>query len=98
MPPPDSSAPSAAPQPAELVPRGPRAYVLWFFFVLCGFLFAWGSPQRDFWGADETLSASVARTMEETGSWLVPRLAGQPHLGVPPLSYWLAATLHALTG
>jgi len=33
----------------------------------------------------------IAREMVETGDWLVPRLAGVPHLDKPPLSYWVAA-------
>ena len=33
----------------------------------------------------------VAREMVASGDWLVPHLAGVPHLHKPPLSYWAAA-------
>jgi 4-amino-4-deoxy-L-arabinose transferase len=33
----------------------------------------------------------IAREMVATGDWLVPCLAGVPHLDKPPLSYWAAA-------
>ncbi|NLF38549.1 hypothetical protein GX586_03845 [bacterium] len=32
-----------------------------------------------------------ARTMVETGDWLVPRLAGEPYYSKPPLMYWMIA-------
>jgi 4-amino-4-deoxy-L-arabinose transferase-like glycosyltransferase len=33
----------------------------------------------------------VAREMQASGNWLVPQLAGVPHLEKPPLAYWAAA-------
>jgi 4-amino-4-deoxy-L-arabinose transferase-like glycosyltransferase len=33
----------------------------------------------------------VAREMHASGDWLVPHLAGVPHLEKPPLAYWAAA-------
>lgn len=33
----------------------------------------------------------IAREMTASGGWLVPHLAGVPHLQKPPLSYWAAA-------
>jgi 4-amino-4-deoxy-L-arabinose transferase-like glycosyltransferase len=35
--------------------------------------------------------ASAAETMADGGSWLIPQLAGRPHLTKPPLTYWLEA-------
>lgn len=40
---------------------------------------------------DEGRYASAARTMTETGDWVVPRFNGAPRLNKPPLSYWLQA-------
>ena len=33
----------------------------------------------------------ISRAMLESGDWLVPRLAGEPHLDKPPFTYWAAA-------
>jgi 4-amino-4-deoxy-L-arabinose transferase-like glycosyltransferase len=41
---------------------------------------------------------AIAREMADTGAWLVPQLAGVPHLDKPPLAYWTAAAGLALWG
>lgn len=46
-------------------------------------------PARD---TTDARYLEVAREMRDSGDWLVPRLAGVPHLEKPPLAYW-AATL-----
>jgi len=40
----------------------------------------------------------VSRAMYASGDWLVPRLAGHPHLDKPPLTYWAAALGYAAVG
>jgi 4-amino-4-deoxy-L-arabinose transferase len=41
---------------------------------------------------------AIGREMWATGDWLVPRLAGVPHLDKPPLTYWAASLGYALFG
>lgn len=53
----------------------------------------------DFWGRHwESRRALVARTMVETGDWLVPSQNGAVTLTKPPLYYWMTAGAMALTG
>ena len=40
----------------------------------------------------------VARTMVESGDWLVPRYQGEPFFDKPPLAYWLMAAAFAGLG
>jgi 4-amino-4-deoxy-L-arabinose transferase-like glycosyltransferase len=40
----------------------------------------------------------IARAMFESGDWLMPRLAGEPHLDKPPLTYWAAAAGYGALG
>ena len=41
---------------------------------------------------DEGRYAAAARTMAETGDWVIPRFNGAPRLNKPPLAYWLQAS------
>ncbi len=41
---------------------------------------------------------AIGREMWASGDWLVPRLAGVPHLDKPPLTYWAASLGYALFG
>jgi 4-amino-4-deoxy-L-arabinose transferase len=43
---------------------------------------------RGIWSPDEGYHAVIARTMLETGNWLVPHVVGQVWLDKPPLSHW----------
>jgi len=45
-------------------------------------------PARD---TTDARYLEVAREMVASGDWLVPQLAGVPHLHKPPLTYWAAA-------
>ena len=40
----------------------------------------------------------ISRAMYASGDWLVPRLAGRPHLDKPPLTYWAASLGYAALG
>lgn len=40
---------------------------------------------------DEGLYADIARTMLESGDWVLPRFNGLPYLEKPPLYFWLAS-------
>lgn len=46
----------------------------------------------------ETRYAEIAREMQASGDWLVPRLNGIPHLHKPPLTYWASAIGMRLLG
>lgn len=47
---------------------------------------------------NEGLYAAVAAGMLRTGHFLIPRIAGLPYIGKPPLLYWLMAGSFALFG
>lgn len=55
-----------------------------------------GTPHRGRY--DDVDRALVARTMADTGDWLVPRLRTRALLTKPPLMYWVTAGLVKLTG
>ena len=46
---------------------------------------------RGLYGTTEGRYAECAREMIETGQWLMPQLAYQPHWTKPPLTYWAIA-------
>ena len=47
---------------------------------------------------NEGLYASVARSMLDGGSWIVPHLDGVPYVEKPPLLYWITALAYAVFG
>ncbi len=55
-----------------------------------------GTPHRGRF--DDVDRALVARTMEQSGDWLIPRLGSRPLLTKPPLMYWTVAAVGRLTG
>ena len=63
--------------------------------VLLGFMF-WGA--RSLWDSSEARYGQVAFEMIRSGHWLVPTLAGEPHLTKPPFTYWMAAAGMKLFG
>jgi len=106
-PPPRGAVPPASERAAPASPgggqvaqgsAGPRGSVVAICVVVCGVLCLWNSWKRDFWGGDEPRIAQVASHMERSGSWLVPVICGSERLDSPPLSYWLPAASHRLTG
>ncbi len=56
--------------------------------MLLGFMF-WGA--RSLWDSSEARYGQVAFEMLTSANWLVPTLAGEPHLTKPPFSYWMIA-------
>jgi 4-amino-4-deoxy-L-arabinose transferase-like glycosyltransferase len=63
--------------------------------VLLGFMF-WGA--RSLWDSSEARYGQVAFEMLTRSNWLVPTLAGEPHLTKPPFSYWMIAAGMKLFG
>lgn len=63
--------------------------------LLLGFMF-WGA--RSLWDSSEARYGQVAFEMLTNGNWLVPTLAGKPHLTKPPFTYWMAAAGMKLFG
>jgi 4-amino-4-deoxy-L-arabinose transferase-like glycosyltransferase len=53
---------------------------------------------HDPWKAFDATTIEVARQMQLTGDWLLPRIAGEPWLEDPPLYYWAALACGALLG
>lgn len=59
-----------------------------FLYVMLAFAF-WGA--RPLVDPDEGRYAEGSRGLIEGGGWLVPMIAGEPHLTKPPMTYWLTA-------
>ena len=53
---------------------------------------------RDLWAPDEPRSGLIARTMLETGDWLVPRINGAVYAEKAPLVHWTMAASGAVLG
>lgn len=95
-PPPGSRARPAPPRaPAE---RGLSSLAIAGCLLLYVVAAGWNSWRRDFWLSEEPRFAEIARAMERSGDWIVPKLAGSPYIDLPPLLPWLAAGSHALLG
>ncbi len=75
----------------DLTERGPAPLLArraaW---VLCAIWLLAGVVGHDPWKVDDALNLGVAWEMA-SGSWLVPRIAGDPWLVTPPLYHWVAA-------
>ncbi len=63
--------------------------------LLLGFM-AWGG--RSLWDSSEARYGQVALEMLTSGNWLLPTLAGEPHLSKPPFAYWMIAAGMRLWG
>jgi 4-amino-4-deoxy-L-arabinose transferase-like glycosyltransferase len=57
-----------------------------------------GLAAHDPWKTFDTIAIEIAHQMHLSGDWLVPRLAGEPWIGDPPLFYWLALAFGKLFG
>lgn len=61
--------------------------------LLAALLFLPGIGQRIIYTGDEARYALLARTMVETGDWLVPRIGDEVHMEKSPLFIWAIAAL-----
>jgi dolichol-phosphate mannosyltransferase len=66
--------------------------------LLAGALFLPAIGQRSIYHPDEARYAVLAKTMLETGDWLLPRIGHEVHLEKPPLFIWAIALVSLLTG
>ncbi len=80
---------------AFTAPRVGAAGLLAVLALGWAFLFLGSRPLAD---PDEGRYAETAREMLVHRSWLVPLLAGRPHLTKPPPTYWLSAAGQAVLG
>jgi 4-amino-4-deoxy-L-arabinose transferase len=76
------------------------ARVIWLILLTGVALFSalLFNGSRALWDTSETRYAEAAREMVTSGDWLIPRLAGEPHLTKPPVTYWLLAVSMKLFG
>jgi 4-amino-4-deoxy-L-arabinose transferase-like glycosyltransferase len=66
--------------------------------LLSGALVCSSLSRRDLWHPDETRFSVIARTMHQTGNYLVPHLGATLYEEKPPLVFWLMDLSAALTG
>lgn len=87
--------PPTAPPPAGRLARLPAILLLAGAAALA--LFA-GIGRSDVYNPDEPREVEMAREMDATGDWLVPRLNAEPFLEKPPLFYWLVVGAYRALG
>ena len=76
--------------PAERPRLGRRdALVVAGLLVFTLALVASSLPRRELWHPDETRFAVVARTMSETGEYVIPHLGSERYQDKPPMLFWL---------
>src|SRR6267143_1420435 len=66
--------------------------------LLAAALFLPAIGQRSIYHPDEARYAVLAKTMLETGQWLVPQIADEVHLEKPPLFVWAIALVSLPSG
>jgi 4-amino-4-deoxy-L-arabinose transferase-like glycosyltransferase len=87
---------------AEQLPVRPWGWV--DILALAGLVFLSGAlvcsslGRRDLWNPDETRFSVVARTMHETGNYLVPHQGAALYQDKPPLVFWLMDLSAGVTG
>ncbi len=91
-------APSAPARPSVRPFRLPRAGVPGWAWLLVALALLAGLGLRDPSPADEPRFALAARTMVETGEWLIPRRGSELYAHKPPPFMWLQAAALWLTG
>lgn len=57
-----------------------------------------GLAGHDPWKSYDAIAIEIARQMDLTGDWVVPRVAGEPYLEHPPLYHWMALAFGKLLG
>jgi len=88
--------PIAQPVPPRLkFTYPPRGWLL-VAAVLVYLLF--GSLGHDPWKGDDAVHIGVAKSMLDSGDWLVPHLAGELFTDFPPLYFWIAKLTAILLG
>lgn len=75
----------------------PRRLRLLTFFLL-GVMLAAGIGLRDPWPADEPRFMLVAKTMVESGDWLIPQRGVELYPDKPPLFMWAQAASYQVIG
>jgi 4-amino-4-deoxy-L-arabinose transferase-like glycosyltransferase len=53
---------------------------------------------NELWTPDEPRDAAIGRAMWTSGSWVTPRLNGEPFLEKPPLYWWVQSSVFAAFG
>ena len=53
---------------------------------------------NELWTPDEPRDAAIGRAMWASGSWVTPRLNGEPFLEKPPLYWWVQSSIFAAFG
>lgn len=81
-----------------MAPPTPSRRPLLILVALWGVLYIAGLGALDVQGSLEGLRIVVARSMLDTGDWIVPSFAGEAYLLKPPLVNWEIAASGALAG
>lgn len=68
-----------------------KTWAPWLTLAIASCVLAFSFNGRALLDTSETRYAEPARKMAVDGNWLVPVLAGEPHLTKPPTTYWLIA-------
>ncbi|MEB3305543.1 MAG: glycosyltransferase family 39 protein, partial [Cyanobacteriota bacterium] len=76
--------------------RRRHAEVLTLVAVVGALIFLLGLGETGVVDETPALFAASARTMAESGDWLIPQVNGLPRYDKPPLVYWLMASIYSL--
>ncbi|MDW7612579.1 MAG: glycosyltransferase family 39 protein [Candidatus Nitrotoga sp.] len=68
----------------------------WLLALLCLTWLGVGLVGHDPWQPDDAYGFGLAYHILQSGDWLIPTLAGEPHMDIPPLFYITAAAFAKL--